>query len=686
MPEAFSSAGAALSAWCVPETTAWRSRLRPWILVISASVLFAQMNTPVGSQVSGLVAAYSFDEGAGTAFADASGNNNAGTVSGATWAAGRSGSALSFDGINDIATVPDSASLDVSAGMTLEAWVYLTARSNWRTILMKERPGHLAYGLYANTNTNRPSGEISTAGGSSSDVRGTAQLPLTTWTHVALTHDGSTLRLLVNGVQVQTRAVSGATVVSANPLRIGGNSIWNEYFSGRIDDVRIYNRAITATQIQADMKTPVGPPPDTAAPTVSITSPAPGSTVAATVTVSASASDNIGVIGVQFLLDGSPLGAEDTTNPYSVSWNTATASNAAHQLSARARDAAGQTGLAPDVGVTVANPPKLIITTPAAGASITGSTVGVAYTTQGDLTTVDHAHFRLDSQPEVMDLTLDGAYSFNSVAPGSHVLNGHLVRADHSKIAGTDATPISFATVAPDTTPPAVSITAPPQGSTVSGAVTITADASDNAGVAAVQFRINGSNLGSPDTVAPYAASWQSTTVANGSHTLSAVAYDASNNQTSASAVVTVSNTDPAATTGQWSPVMNWPLVAVHATLLHTGEVLVWDGWEVPAAASKLWNPVTNTFASVPAQSALFCAAHSQLADGRLLVIGGHASGEVGIRDVNVFDPKTRAWTYPPDMSVARWYPSRYYARRRPGAGCERPDHPRRLGRYARDL
>src|SRR6267142_512193 len=65
---------------------------------------------------------------------------------------------------------------------------------------------------------------------------------------------------------------------------------------------------------------PPPPPPDTTPPSVSITAPASGATVSGTTSVTASASDNVGVVGVQFRLDGSNLGAEDTTAPYSVSW------------------------------------------------------------------------------------------------------------------------------------------------------------------------------------------------------------------------------------------------------------------------------------------------------------------------------------------------------------------------------
>ncbi|MBN1675949.1 MAG: DUF4082 domain-containing protein [Kiritimatiellae bacterium] len=100
-------------------------------------------------------------------------------------------------------------------------------------------------------------------------------------------------------------------------------------------------------------------PPDTTPPSVSLTAPADGATVSNTVTVSATASDNVGVVGVQFRLDGANLGAEDTSAPYSIAWNTFGAANGSHTLSALARDAAGNTATAAVVNVTVANGPAV---------------------------------------------------------------------------------------------------------------------------------------------------------------------------------------------------------------------------------------------------------------------------------------------------------------------------------------
>lgn len=94
---------------------------------------------------------------------------------------------------------------------------------------------------------------------------------------------------------------------------------------------------------------------DTTPPTVAITAPAAGATVSGIVTLSASAADNVGVTGVQFFVDGSAIGAEDTTAPYSVSWNSAGVANGSRTLTARARDAAGNTATSAGVTVTVQN-------------------------------------------------------------------------------------------------------------------------------------------------------------------------------------------------------------------------------------------------------------------------------------------------------------------------------------------
>jgi hypothetical protein len=79
------------------------------------------------------------------------------------------------------------------------------------------------------------------------------------WTHVALTYDGAMLRLYVNGVQVASGAQAGSLQTPATPLRIGGNVPYGEYFEGLIDEVRVYNRALSATEIQTDLNTPVTP-------------------------------------------------------------------------------------------------------------------------------------------------------------------------------------------------------------------------------------------------------------------------------------------------------------------------------------------------------------------------------------------------------------------------------------------
>jgi parallel beta-helix repeat protein len=97
------------------------------------------------------------------------------------------------------------------------------------------------------------------------------------------------------------------------------------------------------------------PVEDTTFPTVSVTSPNNGDTVSGTIAVNANASDNVGVVGVQFKLDGNNLGSEDTSAPYSTSFNTTAVANGSHSLAAVARDLAGNATTSVAVGVTVDN-------------------------------------------------------------------------------------------------------------------------------------------------------------------------------------------------------------------------------------------------------------------------------------------------------------------------------------------
>jgi len=207
------------------------------------------------------MAAYGFNEANGATVNDASGFGNVGTITGATRTTqSRFGSgALVFNGSSDWVTVADSASLDLTTAMTLEAWVFPTVTpTGWRAILSKERPGDLAYFLHAGNGNNRPAGG-GVMGNTERILSGPAALTLNAWTHLAVTYNGTTLILYVNGAQAATQAVTGAIVLSNNAFRIGGDAPFGEFFQGRIDEVRVYNRALAAGEITSDMNQGVGP-------------------------------------------------------------------------------------------------------------------------------------------------------------------------------------------------------------------------------------------------------------------------------------------------------------------------------------------------------------------------------------------------------------------------------------------
>ena len=202
----------------------------------------------------GLVAAYGFDEPSGTAITDAM-SAHSGTISGAARVAGRYGQGLSFDGVDDFATVPHDASLNLGSGMTVEAWVRPSALTSLRSVVTKQAVGQLAYALYASSASDQPLASVFTT--SAMNASGGPALGTSTWTHLAMTWDGGVVRLYLDGAEIATHAATGSLATGTGELRIGGNSLQGQFFSGIIDEVRIYDRALTPSQIGADMNAPV---------------------------------------------------------------------------------------------------------------------------------------------------------------------------------------------------------------------------------------------------------------------------------------------------------------------------------------------------------------------------------------------------------------------------------------------
>jgi Big-like domain-containing protein len=391
--------------------------------------------------------------------------------------------------------------------------------------------------------------------------------------------------------------------------------------------------------------------------TVSVTSPTSGAVLSNTMSVTASAQNAIGIAGVQFRVNGNPLGQEVQIAPYAVNWNTTSVADGAYTLTAVARDTSGNTTTSAGVNVTVKNAAtssviKIVPTDTSinlnttnnstsdllttytwpeyqtanailmrfdlsaipTGASVQDATLTMSLVQSdsgSDPTYTITAHKILNKTPMISGATgytYDGTNAWSASGccyngiplaqadittpydqravdktPGAKTWNltrmvqewvtspssnrGMLLNSDATKTkdryryfastknSNASLRPVLTVTLGTgsggssggtfvDTLAPFVAITSPSSGATVSGTSTVSADASDNVGVVGVQFKLDGANLGSEDLTAPYSATWNTTTTANGSHTLSAVARDAAGNQATASVVtINVSNT-----------------------------------------------------------------------------------------------------------------------------------------------
>ena len=287
---------------------------------------------------------------------------------------------------------------------------------------------------------------------------------------------------------------------------------------------------------------------DAVAPSVSMTAPLNGNFVTgSTVTVSANASDAIGVTSAQFRLDGANLGALLTGAPYNLSWNTTGLVNGStHVITAIAKDAATNSTTATSVSITIdATAPTVSMTAPTAGTVVSGNTVAVTVTA-ADNNAVAGVQFMLDGAPmAVEDTSFPYSILWNSTTATDAV---HALTAVARDGAGntTTSAPVS---ITADNNPPTVSMIAPISGAFVSGnVVSLSATATDSISVVGVQFAIDGVDTQAEYTASPYTVLWNTTLATNTTHTLTARARDGiGNTATSAPVVVTVDNLAPIA-------------------------------------------------------------------------------------------------------------------------------------------
>ncbi|WP_338270284.1 Ig-like domain-containing protein [Corallococcus caeni] len=274
--------------------------------------------------------------------------------------------------------------------------------------------------------------------------------------------------------------------------------------------------------------------PDTQAPTVELTAPAPGSYVRSTVAVTANATDDVGVARVDFFDGTTPIGSA-TAAPYSISWNTTSQASGVHSLTAQAFDAAGNSGTSSVVSVTVDNNPPLIVGSqpqnPPIMQNYVRGTVNASWTValQGGAPVALAQVFQnggvVSSNPTSSGSTY--YYSWNTLVLGNR---SYTLGFQATDAAGNPSVVYTRTFIVDNAKPSLSVITSPANGAVVSGVVTLAASASDSQAMAYVIFEVDGVWLTPFATTAPYTKTWD-TTGLSGTHTLVAIATDRAGNE-----------------------------------------------------------------------------------------------------------------------------------------------------------
>jgi hypothetical protein len=222
-----------------------------WTFCLYNSLTPNDLQAACAPAPSGLVSWWRADGGG----ADAGGSNPGTLLNGATFVPGIAGQAFGFSNVNQIVRVPDAPSLNPTSTLTLEGWIQVTANPSTdasvivgKDDLVSGRQYELDIYLSGGqrvflVNLGLPAGFVS--------LLGTKPVPLNTWTHVAVTYDGSSVRLYVNGDLDTSLTASGSVTTGTAPLTIGGLGTGPWSFFGAVDELSLYNRALSVAEVQS---------------------------------------------------------------------------------------------------------------------------------------------------------------------------------------------------------------------------------------------------------------------------------------------------------------------------------------------------------------------------------------------------------------------------------------------------
>jgi hypothetical protein len=572
--------------------TSTRRTLLPLIILlslVSTYIPFEVFNIPSIPEAqadisTGLVGHWKFDNTTN----DSAGTNH-GTFNGGTpsYITGKLGQALSFDGSDDYVNLNTPASTFISASTgSISLWIKPQGSAPSGNV-WEVNPAVADAGAFLGIHRGIVGGadRIWVYNWDGSDDHIGASYVMGEWVHIVWVHANGTLYGYKNGTLFGSTP-SGNTTDLSNPLAIGSGFNLHTYTSDAIDEVRVYNRALSSSDIaelyNATASNPqcsdsldndsdglVDYPSDPGCISASDndetdadTTPPSTPTLSTPTVVSStqlnlswSASTDTGGSGLKGYRLERCQGASCTTftqiaAPTNTTYNdTSLTANTTYRYRARAEDNAGNLSSYSNIvqAATAAASSFSISATPTT--VNTNSPITVSWTApSGQTTPQDWVAIYLQgaTNQSYNDWKYTGGATSGSLSLTTPATAGtyevrYLTNNSFTDVARSN--PITV-TQSSDATPPTVSITAPTNGATVSNTVTVSANASDNVGVAGVQFFLDGANLGAEDTAAPYSVSWNTTAATNGSHTLTACARDAAGNQTTSSPItVTVSNT-----------------------------------------------------------------------------------------------------------------------------------------------